>query len=433
MTEAGVLPKTGVGSTLTGAEYRIITLASLGSGLEFYEFITYGVFSPYIAANFFPASDPLTSLILTFGVFGVGYLSRPLGGLILAHYGDRRGRRGLFVFSVLAMSISTLIMALLPSYASVGIAAPLMLIALRLVQGACIGGELACAVTYVVEAVPQRRGLVCGILFGTTGAGTILAIGVSVLLQKWLSAAEMQSYGWRLAFIMGSVLGIATYWVRRALQESPEFLRIKSSVHKVPLLFLLSNYRRESLIGIGIAATLATYNGLYFAYMPAYLTKVLDYKPEAASTALLVGLCCYQAGAPLAGWISDLVSRKVFYILVCLVLLVGAVPAYQALVAHSLGLTTAMVLIGLCGAPIAGMFGAILADLFPATIRFSGVALTYGIGSAIFNGLAPLVAAALIKETDMLAAPAFVMAGVCALTIIAAFFLPAEREERSPV
>ncbi len=200
MQEAVPTPRRG----LDRAGLRVVLIASLGGALEFYDFIVFGTFAAYISRAFFPASDPLVSLLSTFAVFAVGYLSRPLGGLLFGWRGDRAGRRESFMLSLATMSLATIAMGLLPGYASIGAWASAGFVLLRVVQGFCLGGELPGAITYAVEVVPVRHAtLACGVVFGCVSAGVLLATGVSALLHAILPAELMEGWGWRIAFLIG--------------------------------------------------------------------------------------------------------------------------------------------------------------------------------------------------------------------------------------
>src|SRR6187549_3132379 len=206
---------------ITAAGWKIVLLASLGGTLEFYDFVIFGVFARDIADAVFPASDPLVSLILSFATFAVGYLARPIGGIVLAHYGDRYGRRAVFLWSVFIMSGATLGMGLVPDYATLGIVASLLMVALRIVQGFCLGGELPGALTYVVETAPRIAPFVCGVVFACVTMGVAAATGVSLSLRSLLPPETVPVLAWRIAFILGGLGGLVSFVLRRALEESP--------------------------------------------------------------------------------------------------------------------------------------------------------------------------------------------------------------------
>src|SRR5678815_4726324 len=201
--------------------WRMILLASLGGTLEYYDFVIFGIFAPQIGRAVFPSEDPLVSLMVTFTTFAIGYLARPLGGLVLGRLGDKFGRRGVFLASIFVTSAATLGIGLVPTYESWGIAASVLVVLLRLTQGFCLGGELPGAITYVVESAPRMAPFVCSVVFG------FVTLGVALVGSRVLPPTEAALYGWRVAFITGGLLGLASFWLRRSFEESPEFTELK--------------------------------------------------------------------------------------------------------------------------------------------------------------------------------------------------------------
>jgi MFS family permease len=197
------------------AGWRLVLLASLGGTLEFYDFVIFGIFARDIADAVFPSASPIASLMASFAAFAAGYLARPLGGIVLSHYGDRYGRRKVFIWSVFVMSGATLGMGLVPSYAQWGVAASALMVILRLVQGFCLGGELPGALTYVVETAPRIAPLVCGVVFACVTMGVAVATGVSISVRTFLDPASVPLYGWRIAFVLGGLGGVLSFWLRR--------------------------------------------------------------------------------------------------------------------------------------------------------------------------------------------------------------------------
>ena len=219
---------------IDAAGWRIVVLASLGGTLEFYDFVIFGVFARDIAQAVFPAGDPIVSLMASFAAFAAGYLARPIGGIVLSHYGDRYGRRTVFLWSVFIMSGATLGMGLVPSYAQWGVAASALMVALRLLQGFCLGGELPGALTYVVETAPRQAPFVCTVVFSCVTLGVAMATGVSLAVRTWLPADLVATLGWRLAFVLGGLGGLLSFALRRSLEESPEFARMKQLASRQP-------------------------------------------------------------------------------------------------------------------------------------------------------------------------------------------------------
>src|SRR5687767_7903961 len=232
----------GSAGGMTAAGWRIVLLASLGGTLEFYDFVMFGIFARDIADAIFPSSSLLVSLMASFAAFAAGYLVRPFGGIVLSHYGDRYGRRRVFLWSLFVMSGATLGMGLVPSYAQWGVAASALMVGLRLVQGFCLGGELPGALTYVVETAPRIAPFVCGVVFACVTMGVAVATVVSVSVRTFLDPASVASYGWRIAFVLGGLGGVLSFVLRRSLEESPEFARLRNLAVRQPFRELLRTH-----------------------------------------------------------------------------------------------------------------------------------------------------------------------------------------------
>lgn len=403
--------------------WRVIVLASLGGALEFYDFIVYGIFAQYVAAAFFPSADPLISLINAFTVFAVGYISRPLGGIVLGHIGDRYGRRVSFLLSLLVMTVATIGMAVIPSYATLGVTASIAFTALRFIQGACLGGELPNAITYVVEAAPRRAGLAGGVVFFCVNTGVFIATGVSSTLHSLLSAAEMQDYGWRLAFGIGGLLGLVSYFLRRSLEESAAFERMRTKVAKLPALEVLKRFPVPLLVGIGVTGVISVLNGVMFGAMAPYLTKVLNYDPREAALVLNISIGLSSLGILAVGYASDFVPRRYLHRIGAMLIALFSYPAYQAMAAHSINLYLLFILVGLVAPFIYATYAVMLTDLFPTDVRLSGVAIAYNISAGVFSGFTPLAVGTLIAMTHNPASPGYFLAASAVIAVIAGFFV----------
>ncbi|WP_341317893.1 MFS transporter [Paraburkholderia sp. IMGN_8] len=408
---------------LTVSQMRLIILASLGGALEFYDFVVYGVFAQFIGAAFFSMLDPMMSLVMSFAVFAIGYLSRPVGGAVLSWFGDRYGRRRVFIVSVIVVSLSTIGMGLVPTYSSWGLAATFTMIGLRLIQGFCLGGELPGSITYVVETVPRRAGYVCGIVFFCVNSGVLLAASMNLFVHSALAPSQVPIYGWRIAFVFGGLVGLLGFWLRRKLEETPEFAEMKHLASKHPFAELWREHWRAVVLGIATTAATAGYNGLLFAHMPAYLDKVLRYDPHTVAVAQNVALATASLGILIVGYIGDSMPRRYLMRAGALVLVVLSMPFYATLVAHGMDLIVLMLLGGLGAALINGTFACIIADMFPTRVRFSGIAITFNLSFTIFSGTAPLIGTWLIGKTGSSAAPAYFMIACAALTFVGTFFL----------
>ncbi|MFN7981377.1 MAG: MFS transporter [Vicinamibacterales bacterium] len=405
-------------STISAAGWRIVLLASLGGTLEFYDFVVFGIFAKDIADAVFPAASPIASLMASFAAFAAGYLARPIGGIVLSHFGDRYGRRTVFLWSIFIMSAATLGMGLVPSFASVGVMASVLMVFLRVVQGLCLGGELPGALTYVVETAASAAPFVCGLVFACVTMGVALATGVSLSVRTLLDPAVVSTYGWRIAFVIGGLGGVLSFVMRRALEESPEFARMKHLAVKQPFAEVLRTRPMHVLVGVALLAGTACFNGLFFSHLPAYLSAVLKYDPKQAVFAQTTGVIASALGILAVGWIAARVAPRYLLRIGVLLLMLGAVPFYQALAAHSGSLPLILLIAGVCAGFTNGSFAVLLTDLFPTGIRFTGVALVFNVSFTLFSGLSPLVATTFIRNTGSVTAPAYLMMASAAIALL---------------
>jgi MFS family permease len=402
---------------LSGAGWRIVLLASLGGTLEFYDFVIFGVFARDIASTFFPSSSPLASLMASFAAFAAGYFARPFGGIVLSHYGDRFGRRRVFLLSLFVMSAATLGMGLVPPFAQWGVAASALVVTLRVAQGFCLGGELPGALTYVVETAPRIAPFVCGVVFACVTMGVAVATGVSLSVRTFLDPVLVPQYGWRIAFIIGGLGGVLSFLLRRSMEESPEFARMRAVALRHPFGELLRTHRVQVLIGVAVLAATACFTGLFFSHLPAYLTAVLDYDPRQAVFAQTVGVIVHALSILVVGWLGDRIPPRYLLRAGAAAMVVGGYPFYAALEAETVNLTLVLTMAGLSLGLANGSFAVLLTDLFPTRIRFSGVALVFNIAFTVFSGLAPLAATTLIRETGSEVAPAILAAATGVIAI----------------
>jgi MFS family permease len=406
----------------------MILLASLGGTLEYYDFVIFGIFAAQIGRAFFPSQDPLVSLMVTFTTFAIGYLARPIGGLVLGRLGDKFGRRGVFLASIFVTSAATLGIGIVPAYASWGIAASVIVVLLRLTQGFCLGGELPGAITYVVESAPRMAPFVCSVVFGFVTMGVALGTTIALVVGNVLTPAEAALYGWRIAFVTGGLLGLASFWLRRSFEESPEFAELKrlAAASKEPIGELVRTHPGQIFIGIAAQAVTAVFAGLFFAHMPAYLTQVAKYDASTAVYAQTYGVVLHAALIVAAGWVAGHYPPYLLLRIGAILLAAGAYPFYAALSTHSVNIIVLMTMAALVGALVNGTFAFVTADLFPTRIRFSGVAAVQNISQTAFGGTAPLVATALIRNLQTPMAPALIVV-VCGIVTFAGTFAVARR------
>ncbi len=406
--------------------WRVLALSSLGGALEYYDFVVYAIFAPYLAAAFFPARDPLTGLLVAFAVFAVGYLARPFGGLVLSHFGDRFGRRRVNHDTLLTMSAATAGMGLLPSYASIGLAASVGMVLLRLLQGFVLGGELAGAITYVSETSPSPAAVSvgCGAIFACVNSGVLLAALVSLAVHTSLPPAAVAAWGWRLGFLAGGVVGLVGFWLRLSLEETPAFAERRAIVVKAPIAEVVQRFPGQILTGIAVLGTMAGFNGLIFAHLPAYLTRIAHYDPIAATTAQNVCLAVMSVGLFLSALASTVVGRRRLLQAGAVLLLIFGYPFYAALAGHRFDLTATLVVAALVSALGNGVFAAIVADLFPTPVRFTGVATVLNLAVTLFSGFGPLIATWLIARTGDPASPGWFLAACAAIALAGSLALP---------
>jgi MFS transporter, MHS family, proline/betaine transporter len=396
----------------SGMRRRAIISCALGNFVELYDFLIFGLFAAQIGANFFPASNPTTPLLSAFATYGVGFLMRPVGAIVIGAFGDRRGRKAALVLTVGMMAGATALTGLIPSYASIGIAGPILLILCRLVQGFSTGGEWGGAAAFLVEyAQPGKRGI--------TGSWHQFAVGLALtsglltaaLLNSMLDKETMLSWGWRLPFILGFVLAPVGLYVRSRVSESPAFERTKQQqgVARNPFADALTTQRLPVLSAFGLAAVGTVGNYTFNIYMPTYATKQLGLVPGTAFWSGTTAAVVLTVLTPLFGALSDRVGRKPLALTSAILFGVLAWPLFNFLVGSPTG--TTLVIVQSIAAAVLALFAgplcAILSELFPTRVRFTALSIGYGMSVTLFGGFAPFIATWLIDLLKNPVAPAF--------------------------
>jgi len=419
----------------TRHETKNLGLASLGAVLEYFDFQVYVFVAAAISVAFFPPNaSPWLGQLQAFGIYAIGYLVRPIAGITIAHYADRIGRKRLFVFTVLLMSVPTFLMGLLPTYAMVGWFAPIALLVLRVLQGCAVGGELPGAAVFVSEHAPVRRfGLFSGIFQAVTNCGLLLgaaaaalATAVSVLDPALVSAA------WRLPFILGGIFGLMAAYLRRQLQESPLFETMKATEgvsRRVPLMVVLSEYRRQCLFAMALIFVFASFSGVYFQFLPVYLSGQLHFDKGLVFTANIVGVIAFVSGMPLWGMVRDRIGWSATIACGAVVGGVASIWFFDFIAGLPPGdrrLILAYAVVGFASGAMHAMLPGLISSLFPTAVRQSGFALPYSFGTAIFTGLTPLALAAMVGGYG-LAAPQTQYLVACTVALAIAVVLPRMR------
>ena len=406
-------------------------LASLGAMLEYYDFVVYIYVATRISAAFFPAaSSDLVKLTQTLGIYSIGFLIRPFAGLVMSHYADRLGRKKLFIFTVSLMSVATLMIGCLPTYAEVGWAAPALLLFLRVLQGCAVGGELPSAAVFVTEhAGPRRIGFSGGVLQSLAYGGFLLGAGAAVasdLVAK--SAPEFSSLSWRLPFIVGGALGIVSTYLRRALEETPLFKELKAqadSTAKAPVAEVARRHRAALAFGFGLVFAMTVTNVLFFQYWPTFLEKQLGHSHAHALTVSLTAIASIMIALPLWGLFADRCGWSVALGTGAVLLAMLSTWLFLAVptMSHdSMDLVWAIIPVAAASGAVVAPVPGLLSVLFPTEVRQSGYAIPYNIGVAMFGGPLPLFLVWLVT-THGLQSPLYLLLCSYAVILILALML----------
>lgn len=394
-----------------------IVAVVLGNALEWYEIVVYGYLATVIARLFFPSHDASTSLLLAFASFGLTYVSRPLGAVVLGVYADRFGRKTALQLSIWMMVVASAAIVVVPTYESIGILAPVIVVVSRLLQGFSVGGEFGSATAYLAEQNPARRGYLASWQFASQGLTALLATGSAAVLTAMLSPAQVESWGWRMPFLFGLLLYPIGIYVRAHLMETPEFRAAMSA----PLLKLRDHARSFAIaIGLIVLGTVAVYTVIF---LPTYAVRSLRLAPPDAFAAGVVTGIMQLVFVPMFGALSDRIGRTPMPILAALIMLVASWPALTWL-NQDASVTKLLVLqavLGFVSAAYLGPMPALLAELFPVRARGAGLSISYAVGVAVFGGLAPLAHAWLIVRTGNPAAPAIYLAAAAVVSLVALF------------
>ncbi|TXI99021.1 MAG: MFS transporter [Neisseriales bacterium] len=382
---------------LNSEQKKVIMLSSMGGMLEFYDFTIYGLFAVYFAGQFFPSHNSFISIIASYSIFVVGYIVRPLGGILFSHIGDELGRKRVLILTMVLMGIASLGMGILPTYAQIGIYAPALMLLFRVIQGLAIGGELPSMIVYVSESMPEKRGFAMGGVFSGTVAGLIPGMLINLAIVHNLSIEQINSFGWRIPFILGGFLCFVAYRVRKELHETNAFKHIKQH-NGVPFIELLKNHFGKVIIGSGLTAIMATPIVLVIIFMPTYLAKIVKLNPVLISNAVLIASVVSVAAIYTMGLLAQ--KHNVFKLMrACLVGIVVAAAICYSLISIGGNLVLALTIFAIFQGFLVTLPPILLSYLFPANIRLTGVALSYNISFVIFGGVTPLFVTSMIERT----------------------------------
>ncbi|MFZ5671636.1 MAG: MFS transporter [Pseudomonadota bacterium] len=386
---------------------RVVTASLIGATIEWYDFFLYGAVAGIVFNKlFFPASDPFVSILLAYTTFAIGFVARPLGGLVFGHFGDRIGRKSVLVATLMIMGVATVLIGCLPTYEQIGIWAPILLVILRLAQGLGLGGEWGGAVLMAYEYAPkEKRGLYASIPQIGLAIGLCLSAGIVALLSR-LPDEDFLSWGWRSAFIGSILLVIVGLYIRLRIVETPEFQRIKDrkAESKVPAVEMLQQYPGNIMLGMGARYIDGVFFNVFAVFSIAYLTQMAPVKMprETALWAVSASALLMIATIPLFGWLSDRIGRPRTYAIGSFLLALSAYPAFLLLGTGDVVMIFLALLVpfgiiyAMCYGPEAGLF----ADLFDPRVRYSGISFVYQFSGIFASGLTPIIATYLIKAND---------------------------------
>ncbi|MBF4476686.1 MFS transporter [Rhodococcus rhodochrous] len=410
-------------------ERRQVAAASfIGTTIEWYDYFIYGSAAALVfAPQFFPTSDPLTGTLAAFATFAVGFIARPIGGIIMGHYGDRVGRKSMLVWSMMLMGVATVCIGLLPNYATIGIAAPIALVALRFVQGLGVGGEWGGAVLMAVEFAPRHRRALYG-AFPQMGlpAGIIAANLVFLFVSAAVAPEAFASWGWRIPFLLSAALIFVGLTLRLKIGESPAFETAKAdeTLTKRPVVEVLAQHWRALLLASAASIAAPALGYLVLVYMLSYGVQILELPRTTMLWLIVLGSAVWLVAIAGSALAADRIGRKPVFLAGALLVTLWAFPFFMLVDTANPGLILLAFAVGTIG--IAGMAGpqaTLVAALFPAAVRYSGASLAYQVGSILGGALAPMIATALYAASGTSTLIALYMALLGVISFVALLFL----------
>jgi len=405
---------------LAQRQRRALVAGSVGNFIEWYEFAVYGFLATLIAQNFFQlqGASALSSLILTYASFAIAFFFRPLGAVIFGRIGDRIGRKPTLIAVLLLMTLATTLIGLVPTSAALGVAAPLILTGLRILQGLFAGGEYGGAVSLMTEfAPPGRRGLYGAWQSFTVALGLLAGAGVVALLSAQLSGEAMLAWGWRVPFLLALPLGLIALWLRLSMEETPSFMRQRQQPRP-----RADAAQTVKIILLAIARVMlwSAAGYTYLVIMPTYLQSALHTGFNQALLIAVISNLGFAAAILPAGWLSDRLGRRRVMLVASVLLLLLAFPLLKILQAEATSLAVSALVVFIAGALVGMLAGpgpAMLAEMFPTHVRYTGLGLAYSLSNALFSGCAGLIITGLMKQTGNLDIPAWYVMATALVTI----------------
>jgi MHS family proline/betaine transporter-like MFS transporter len=398
---------------------RVVIAATIGNVLEWFDFLVYGYFAVTIAEVFFPTGNPTVSLLITFGAFGLAYVVRPLGAVIVGTYTDRHGRKAGLTLSIAFMMIGTTMMLLTPSFATIGLAAPILITIARLLQGFSVGGEFGSAVAFLVEHGSARKGYAVSWQWASTGIISVIVALFGITLTTLLTHQQLVDWGWRIPYVFGLLVGPAGLYIRSRMKETPEFLEAAKPA-TIPIGDLLRRQPVQVLLALG-ASIISNSSYYLLLYIPTYAVKQLHLPASTGFIATLVGGVILGIFSLVSGHWSDTTPRTRIMLVMAWLFFLSSYPVFYLIVAWP-SLATVIFAVGflnLIKAGYSGVLPSLISEQFPVETRAVGVAFSYSISVTVFGGFAPFVATWLIAVTGDALSPAYYLMATALLSIVA--------------
>lgn len=411
--------------SLSRNEFRTLALSALGGALEFYDFIIFVFFALAIGQLFFPPDMPdWLRQLQTFAIFAAGYLARPLGGVVMAHFGDLLGRKRMFMLSILLMALPTLVIGLLPTYAAIGVWAPLALLALRILQGAAIGGEVPGAWVFVAEHVPERHvGFACGVLTAGLTGGILLGSLVAAAVNAAYTPEQLLAHGWRVPFLLGGAFGLLSVWLRQWLHETPVFREMQARrqlADGLPLKAVVREHRPAVVLTMAMTWLLSAAIVVMILMTPVLVQKLFGISAASALQANSIATLTLSVGCVVFGVLADRFGAGRVLAAGCVLLGGSSWLFYRQLAVAPEQINALYALCGFCVGVIGVVPGAAV-RAFPPVVRFSGLSFSYNVAYAVFGGLTPVLVSMLLPVDRL--APAHYVAVLSAVGVLIGLYL----------
>lgn len=418
-----------VNAKTTKLNKRSLIAGFSGNILEWYDFTVYGFFATVIGAQFFPEEDKVVQLISAFGIFAAGYMMRPIGGIIFGHIGDSQGRKKALLISVMLMAIPTTLIGFLPTYESIGWYSALLLIILRLMQGLSVGGEFTGSISFLVEKAPSgKRGFFGSwSTFGVFG-GMLLGSALAYIITAVLSKEQLHDFGWRIPFLFGAVIGVVGLYLRKGMGDDENFEKMKSEYKrtKTPLSEFWANYKLQALKIILLSWSFGVSVYLIFIFLPSYLHTFHNVKLDDALSAHTISIIVLMLLIPLFGYLNDKFGRKTVLFLSFIGFVVLSYPLFSLMFENTFSaILIAMLVFAILEAMFQSVMPALMTEMFPARVRYTGLSVSYNMSMALFGGTAPVICTWLVKVSGgNVWMPAYYLIATFIIAIVTLFFIP---------